>query len=795
MPLLVHAVAWWLLGLWGGQLLAESGRAIAPVAGGVFAAALLPVLVGVAQRRGARRIALLLAPAGLLVAYAATRARDACRAQLIARVATGAPVWFAPADDAPNRGMLADAPVASTCASPASVQWAPTRDVSVDAPPSVPPSPSSRAPAVVPLRGHAVRTPRGLRLLDARHDTTAAALRARRPWRDRLRYRAGAAIDRHFGARAPLVRALLIADQDGIAPAVRDRYADAGLVHLLSVSGLHVAIIAGAIATAGSLLRIGAAHVELGALCIVAAYIALLGAPPPALRSGVMLAVMLLAKRWQRPVHRWTALALGASVPTVDPLVVTDLGWQLSVGGMAALLAAGAVRTTLRRAAQREPGVNDAPAPRSTRWRRAIVRALGRQRGVRGWLVAECTTGTVAVLLTAPIIAWTFQRVSVVAPLSNLAAGPLVALLQPMLFLALVLAPWPGAAQTVADASQPLMAALDAVAGIAAAPAWAVWPVAPTLTSALLLGVAAAVLIRASAARHRGPWWVAAAAIGVLAVWAPLLSRGSGTLELHVVDVGQGDAIAVRTPRGRWVVMDAGPSWEGGDAGRRAVVPHIRRLGGAVDLFVLSHPHEDHAGGAAAVVRLLRPRAWWEAAYLSTSPGYRAALAAVAEERVAWRQVDPGDAQTIDGATFTVLAPDRAWTAAQENANETSVVLQVRYGAHRFLLTGDAEAGEEAWLVAQYPAEVLASDVLKVGHHGSHSSSSPEFLDAVRPRLAVVSLGAGNRYGHPAPATLAAFADRGIPVLRTDVEGTLLVRSDGRVLTAETRMERWLVPP
>jgi competence protein ComEC len=194
------------------------------------------------------------------------------------------------------------------------------------------------------------------------------------------------------------------------------------------------------------------------------------------------------------------------------------------------------------------------------------------------------------------------------------------------------------------------------------------------------------------------------------------------------------------------------------------------------------------------VIRALRVPRWWEPAFVTASPGYADALQALRETRSHWERVRPGTVFRLDGVTLTVLAPDSTWTAAQHDANETSVVLRVQFGRHRMLLTGDAERNEEQWLLQQYPAEALRADVLKVGHHGSRTSSSPAFLTAVAPRVALASLGAGNRYGHPAPETLLAFLARGIPMLRTDHEGVVVVRSDGVRLQVLTGEDRWTLP-
>ena len=777
MPSLVHAVSWWLAGLFAGAW----WHTVLPW---LLLAAAAVVCVRV------RRVEPLLLPAALGAAWSAGTRQQACRSLLEARLQRGDAVWIA-VQEMPvssgrrppqGRGVGAEQVRGGRCTVPVSLHFAVARADSV---PRALPTPGQ----LVRVHGHSLRTTRGLRITAASADVERMPPIRMLAWRAAL----GQTIDATFRQRAPLVRALLIADQQGIDPEVRDRYADAGLVHLLSVSGLHVAIIAGALLTIAGAARLPRAWSEPAAMVVVAGYVLLLGCPAPAVRSAVMLGVISLSARLQRPVHEWTALALGAVVPTTNPLVVHDLGWQLSVGGMAALVASRALRRRWKAAGTRPLYRGGRALPR------AVVRGWSwwhTRHGTIGWLTAEITTGVVATLITLPIIAWTFGRVSLVAPLSNVLAGPVVSLLQPALFLALLwalLLPGPQAA-LLADATQPLMALLDHIADTAAAVPGAVWPVAPTLATAAALGVAAALVVRGTAARDGRRWYMAAAAASVLALWGAVLVAGTGQLELHVLDVGQGDALALRTPRGRWVVVDAGRRWRGGDAGRRTVVPYLRRLGGPVALFVMSHPHDDHAGGAASVVRALRPALWWEPAFVTGSAGYRDALEAVRETGTRWERVHPGRRFVLDEVVFTVLAPDSAWTVAQHEANETSVVLRVQYGAHRLLLTGDAERAEEAWLLARLTADDLAADVLKIGHHGSRTSSSPPLLDAVAPRLAIASVGAGNRYGHPAPETLAALLARDIPVLRTDHEGTIVLTSDGRTMAVAVGADRWIIP-
>ncbi|QJR35282.1 DNA internalization-related competence protein ComEC/Rec2 [Gemmatimonas groenlandica] len=816
MPLLIHAAGWWLLGLFVGATFGEPAMGSPWLARVESAAAFVVAMLfaGLAARPGwrARHVGGLtsltlagLGLAGVFASASATHDARLCRAAAVERVATGAGVTLAfegatterdgaaprrrrhRADfgsdsisaTAPpvfrGRGTLRFNVGSRGCTVAASVRLA---------------GGVLRAGDIAVVRGRALATDRGVRLA-----ADSAEVPIGRDWLRAARGRTGETIDRLFGERAALVRALVIADQDGIATAVRDRFADAGLVHMLSVSGMHVAIIASALLTITAAMRLPATVGAVASLALILAYVAMLGAPAPAVRSAVMLLTVMLSTAWQRPVHEWTALALGAVIPTVQPLVVLDLGWQLSVSGMAALVAARAILRRWQPYALALP-----PSSRgglSGVWRAALrdtQRWLVTRRGIARWLVRETITGVVATVVTAPLIAWTFGRVSVLAPLTNILAGPLVAFLQPALFLALLASPLDPMAKIIADASALPIALLDRIAAAAAAMPYAVVHVAPTLSAAIGAGLASVAVVRATAARRAGPWLRLAVAALVLAVWLPTLTVGAGVLELHMIDVGQGDAFALRTPRGRWVLIDAGPSWDGGDAGRRAVIPYVQRRGGAVALMVLSHAHEDHVGGAASVITALSPRQWWEPAFVTSSSGYRKALVALRDSGQPWRRVHPGQRWQLDGVSIEVLAPDSTWTAMQHDANETSVVLRVSYGRRRFLFMGDAEQQEERWLLDRLPDGALRADVLKLGHHGSRTSSGPDFVRAVDPLVGLVSVGAGNSYRHPSPEVLERFANRRVPLLRSDLEGAVVVSTNGQWLDVTAHGDRWRIP-
>jgi competence protein ComEC len=584
---------------------------------------------------------------------------------------------------------------------------------------------------------------------------------------ERWRLHAGARIDTLFGSDAPLVRALLIADMRAIPADTRDRFAAAGLIHILSISGLHVAIIAGSILLAFEALRVPRAYARWAAFAVTAAYVAAIGAPPPALRSASMLAVATASRSLDRPVSPWAVLAVGSLIPLWDPHTVTDLGWQLSVAGFAALTAAGIwTRRNL---------------PHDVRgWRRALARDLA--------------VSVLATIVTAPLVVWFFGRLSIVAPVTNLVASPVIGVLQPTLFLALATDLCQPVAQFIARAAHPMLVTLDGIATAGANVPFGSVSVAPSLVVTLACGVAALALLVAAASRaHLASRALVFSAIAAtIAVWCIAAPTGSGLAELHMIDVGQGDAIAIRTPHGRWLLVDAGRTWNGGDAGRTTVVPYLRRFGGDLSLFVLSHPHADHVGGAATILKAMHPAAYRDAAFAGGTLAYRQSLIVARSLGVAWSRVHAGDSLAIDGVSVTFLAPDSAWTASLHDPNLASTVALVQYGNVRMLLTGDAETPEERWLLA-HAANELHADILKVGHHGSSTSSSAEFLDAVHPRVALVSVGAGNSYGHPSERVMRDLTTRGATVLRTDQLGSIVVKTNGDAITIAAAGRNWRV--
>ncbi len=700
--------------------------------------------------------------AGVVVALGLSRGRWALAAMIVVALAGASVAWSSARDDARcARDALARQPVRLLLAdsvSPGSYSRAALADCAAAAAAVSVEHGIASAGATVDARGDVTATQHGFVVQHASLTVVRSA-----PLVARLRAAAGARVDATFGRDAPLVRALILADRHDLSPELRERFAEAGLAHVLAIAGLHIGIIALALEFALRLAGLAKPAATLWATAVIVVYVLIIGAPIPAVRSAAMLVAFRSSRVAQRPTSRWAIVATGAAQPVLVPGSALEIGYQLSVVGVTSMIVAASLA--------RRIGVDRLP------WLARHVAAI----------VLGTTVVTVA---SAPLVAWTFGRVSLIAPLSNVAATPLVLLAQPMILLGLALSPIHPLAAFVADAVHPLLVGLDRVALYAASLPAASIVVAPSMTAAAI-GVIISVAVIVACASHEWhrPTIVAAAAVTVL-IWLPLRPTPAGLVELHMIDVGQGDAIALRTPHGHWVLFDAGRAWPGGDAGRATVLPYLGRRGGPLDLFVLSHPHTDHVGGAATVLHALHPKEYIDAGFPGGAEAYRASLDAARVEHVRWMRVHPGDSTAIDGVSLRFLAPDSAWTSRLIDPNLASVVVLVQFGDVRMLLMGDAERPEEDWLL-DHARDELHADILKVGHHGSITSSGDAFLDAVRPRLALVSVGAGNSYHLPTPAIMRRLAAHGAQVLRTDQLGTIVARTDGARVLIDAAGDEW----
>jgi competence protein ComEC len=569
-----------------------------------------------------------------------------------------------------------------------------------------------------------------------------------------LRGRAERQIRRLFPRNAALADALVLGRRETLDRAVADRFAASGLVHLLAISGTHVALVAAALMLLARVVRVRRDHAVWLTIALVALYLAMIGAPPSAVRSGIMTALTLLTLVLQRPSSPFSIIAAAAlAILALDPMAALDAGVQLSFAGVLGIL-------VLRRALLDR-----------------VPHRLREGKVLRP-LTESLVVSVAAFVATAPIAAQHFGNVAPISIVANLPAIPLSSLALVGIGMACALEPlWPGLARLVADGASLALDALQKVVDAAAAvpgghaavapPAWWLWAAAAI---AVLLA-----LEWSARMRRQVRWALVPAAAGTVFLLLPLAAAPARGLEVVFLDVGQGDAIALHTPGDRWVLVDAGPADEGFDAGARRVLPWLRAHGARrIEAMVLTHPHVDHIGGAPAVMRGMPVERLIDPGLAFGTPQYLGVLTVAESTHVHWAAARQDRTLRIDGVELTFLWPAADVLDAPADANDISAVIRLRYGSFSMLLTGDAPDFVEHALVARY-GEQLRAAVLKAGHHGSRTASSQEFLETVHPALAVISCGRRNRYGHPAPETVERLRADGIDVARTDVDGTVTV--------------------
>ena len=574
---------------------------------------------------------------------------------------------------------------------------------------------------------------------------------------ERLRQRVRDAIYANVAERrvAGVLAALAIGDQGAIERDDWDLFRNTGVAHLMSISGLHVTMfawLAGALIgaawrrSATAMRRLPAqSAARWGGLFAATAYAFFAGWGVPSQRTVWMLATVTLLQagglRWP-----WALVLLAAAfvVTVFDPWALTQAGFWLSFMAVGLLMASSSAA-----GARREPG--DQPIG----WRAWPSRVV---RSIRGGLRTQVT----ATLGLTPLTLVFFQQVSLVGFLANLVAIPLVTLvITPLALAGIAFAPLWSLAAAIVQGLDALLAFLVAV------PGGGVWTIAVAPWWAQLAGLLAAVL-----AVLPLPWRAKLVAVplalGLLVPPASLPSEGH--FDVVAADVGQGTAVLVRT-RAHALLFDSGPQYSReSDAGQRVLVPLLRSRGEKkLDLLILSHRDSDHVGGARTLLGAIEV----DSVSSSLEDGH-ALLGAVRDPQ----RCVAGQRWRWDGVEFAVLAPPADDYARALRPNAMSCVLRVAGGGRSVLLTGDIEREQEAALVAAQ-GDALRTDVLIAPHHGSKTSSSAPFLDAVRPRIAVFQAGYRNRFGHPAEEVLDRYRERGIAIVASPACGAWQWPADG----------------
>ena len=588
---------------------------------------------------------------------------------------------------------------------------------------------------------------------------------------------------------APIIVALVIGEQNGIAQNDWKIFARTGVNHLIAISGLHISLIAGLAASLMfylwsrsfftrydlPLLLPAQKAAAWSGVVVALCYVALAGFGLPAQRTLIMITVTALGSVFDRHTRLSNILfvALG-SVLVFDPWAVLSPGFWLSFSAVGMIYYASIGRSQPRRANQPDPAV-PAASHRVGLCQTAVQAGLARIRHIRQASVTQyaITLGLI------PLTLLFFDQISIISPIANAIAIPVVSLLVTPLSLSGSLLPDPAGGLILAAAHFILQHLVDLLSTLNQLPC-AVWqarrPDAGPLVGALL-GTAWCLAPKGWPLRWAG-----------LLTWLPICLSGStypdpGDLKVTALDVGQGMALLVETPHHR-LLYDTGPLYSANsDAGSRVIYPYLHSRGiYRLDGMIVSHNDSDHSGGAVSLLQQLDVN--WVLSSLSSD----STIVTEASRLSHHSTCIAGQQWEWDGIRFEILYPAQdIYDNNKARPNAKSCTLKISNGPHSMLLAGDIEAAQEKTLVRTL-ADKLASTVLLAPHHGSGTSSTEHFLTTVQPRFAIFQLGYHNRYHHPKADVWQRYADLGIQRFRSDQAGTITINL-GKTVTIDQYRE------
>jgi competence protein ComEC len=617
---------------------------------------------------------------------------------------------------------------------------------------------------------------------------------------------------------AGMLNAMLFGDRAGLNKTQRVGFERTGSFHLFVVSGMHVGLLAALAFWLARKLKLREWLATLLTIALTFGYAILTGFGAPVQRALFMTAIFLIARLLSRDRNVLNALGAAALGGLVwSPGALFEASFQmtflaiLAIGGIAIPLGDRSFLPYAEAAKGLDDRWRDFDLPPQVAqfrlmlriWCEALADAFGSWAGqlpallVRWglWALELSLIGAVAEMVMVLPMAMYFHRATMFAVPTNMLSVPLVALLAPVAvvtFCAALVSPW--AAMLPGAATAMLLHGVAGVIGrVSAVRASDLRVPGPIWWVAILAVVGWAFCCWAVRRSRRWSWAavVLLPAVAVMTLWPEQVVSSPGLMEVTAIDVGQGDSIFVVAPDGATMLIDAGGPVGGVteaaeatsrfDVGEEVVSPYLwsrrfRRL----DVVALTHAHSDHMGGMSAILRNFRPRELW-VSIDPNSAAYRTLLVEASQLGVVVRHFYAGAHLAWGGTQVTMLAPETGYTNPGEPVNNDSLVMRMQYGDASVLLEGDAEAPSEQAMLAH--GRVSAVTLLKIGHHGSRTSTTQAFLDAARPKDAVISVGKGNTFGHPRYEVITRIADARTRLYRTDEFGltTFLLGRDGGI--------------
>ena len=675
-----------------------------------------------------------------------------------------------------------------------------------------------------------LRAPELLLLMEpARLSFSGLVARARRRLREE--------VDELWGVDtkvAGVVRAMLLGDRNFVDGEEAKDFQKTGAFHVLVVAGLHVGAIAVVLFWAGRKLRVARVYSVILTLVVLLAYVTVVEQREPVLRAALMAGIVLVGGAFFRRLELLNSAALAALILLVArPLALRDSSFQLSFLAMGCI--AGWAIPWLERTVQpyaralrgwRDVTRDIAHEPKPTQFRidlRSLTHMMearlpkrmatlpgtaiscGLRFSIRVWELFVLTL--VLQMGMMPLLASEFHRITFAGPLVNFAAVPLTAVIVPLGFFTIISGLlFPVLGKALAPAlSWVVLALVHVVQRFAEVqkfsyriPAPPLWVVVIFLVA--LTGIVVCYRVELSRGRTISRFFMATLAVSaaIIATFPFAARHAAGALEVSILDVGQGDSLFVVSPGGKTLLIDGGGAFagfpgqvqaRGSDPGEEAVSPYLWSRGfKKIDVVALTHAHQDHLGGLSAILENFRVEQLWIGREVKSAA--LAKLESLAREKhIPIEYESRGKSFALDGVEGQFLWPTLSEDSGVAAKNNDSLVLRLKFRDRTLLLPGDAEKQAEQAILAENSEEELHADVLKVGHHGSKNSTTEEFLRAVRPRIAIISAGEDNPYGHPSLELLERLETSGARVLRTDRDGAVQVVTDGEQLKVSCFVE------
>ncbi|MBI3194271.1 MAG: DNA internalization-related competence protein ComEC/Rec2, partial [Ignavibacteriae bacterium] len=563
------------------------------------------------------------------------------------------------------------------------------------------------------------------------------------------------------GEEAKLVKGLVIGERSEIDPSIKLAFTNAGLMHILAVSGLNVGLVAVMFWSVFSLFRFPRMLIGILTVLSLIFFIFLTGAEASVTRAVIMACVFIGAKIFEQRTSLYNALGVAALVILlVDSRWLFDVGFQLS---FVAVLSLAYIYPKL------EQLVNKLPE----RFRANSF--------FRKYILLSTAVSLAATIGTLPLTAYYFHKISIVGIAMNLLAVPLSGLILAlgcMIVVTAAISSWLGSVYAVtAYGSSWLLLKFTEWGGNLP---FSVVEVNISFYEAILMLAVILFLLEFHRPLVRRLGIISALLIGNVVLYSSLFAESNPSLKITMLDVGQGDAIVVQLPNGKTILVDAGPIDSKRDAGTKTIVPFLKRIGvDKIDALFISHPHADHLAATPALLRTFEVGTIYECGARSESKLVKEIDRLTDSLHIKSQYLLAGDVVVLDtNARLYILHPFSPDDSTEENLNNHSLVLKLVYGNSSIVLCGDAEEPAEQDIVSVF-GNFLDSDIIKVGHHGSITSSSEELLERVTPKFALVSVGNKNKFKHPSPVVMKRIRDVGCTIYRTDKLGAILLQSDG----------------